>query len=100
MALAIFRSAAEIELKEAFLWYEEREPGLGTEFMRSVDGCVQLILRHPEIYPVVHKNVRQAVLRRFPYSIFYLVTDQAIIVISIFHASRNPLIWKRRARLE
>jgi hypothetical protein len=75
MALAIFRAVAELELKEAYLCYEEREPGLGMEFMRCVDSSVPLILRHPEIYPVVYKNVRQAVLRRFPYSIFYLITD-------------------------
>jgi plasmid stabilization system protein ParE len=93
----IFRSAAEYELKEAYEWYEEREGGLGTEFIRPVEVCVQTIRRYPEIFPTVHNKVRQGVVRRFPYSILYLVTPGKIVVISVFHSSRDPTIWKRRA---
>jgi plasmid stabilization system protein ParE len=92
----IFRPAAELELQEAYDWYEEREPGLGVEFMRCVDGCVQLIRRHPEIFPATHKHVRQGVLRRFPYSVLYFISGDRIIVVSVFHTSRDPKIWKMR----
>lgn len=92
----IFRPAAELELQEAYDWYDERESGLGREFTRSVDECVQLIRRHPEIFPAIHKHVRQGVLRRFPYSVFYFISSDVIIVISVFHASRAPKFWKRR----
>lgn len=92
----IFRSAAESELRDAYDWYEERETGLGADFMRCVDGCVQLVRRHPEIFPVVYKNVRQGVLRRFPYSLLYFLDGDAIIIVSVFHASRDPEIWKGR----
>lgn len=92
----IFRPAAEIDLHEAYHWYETRAPGLGTEFMRCVDACVQTICRQPEIYPVTHRQVRQGLLRRFPYSVLYLVSNERIVVISFFHTSRDPKIWKRR----
>lgn len=92
----IFRPAAEFELQEAYDWYEERERGLGAEFLRCVDSCVQVFRRHPEIFPTVHKHVRQGVLRRFPYSVLYFISSNEIIVISVFHASRDPKIWKRR----
>jgi len=95
MLQVIYRAAAEFELREAYNWYEEREPGLGSEFMRSVDGCIQLICRHPEIFPIVRKDIRQAVVRRFPYSIFHLPTKEKIIVLSVFHASRKPKKWFR-----
>ena len=93
----IFRPAAEAELQEAYEWYEEREPGLGVEFIRCVDSGVQLIRRHPEIYPMIHKHVRQGVVRRFPYSVMYFTAGDAVIVTSVFHAARDPKIWKRRA---
>ena len=48
----IFRPAAELELREAYDWYEERELGLGAEFRRCVDACVQLIRRQPKIFPM------------------------------------------------
>jgi plasmid stabilization system protein ParE len=92
----IFRAAAEDEMKEAYEWYEERAPGLGMEFIRSVEVCVQTIRRHPEIFPVVYKNVRQGVVRRFPYSILYVEAPAKLVVISVFHSSRDPKIWKRR----
>lgn len=92
----IFRPAAEADLHEAYDWYEQRQAGLGAEFVRCVDSCVQLIRSHPELYPEVHKRVRRGVVRRFPYSVLYFVTDDAIIVTSVFHAKRDPKIWQRR----
>ena len=95
-ARVIFRPAAEADLQEAYDWYEQREPGLGVEFIRCVDRCLQSIRRHPELYPEVHKNVRQGLVRRFPYSVFYFVGGDTIIVTSVFHAKRDPRIWQRR----
>lgn len=90
------RPAAEADLNEAYQWYEQREVGLGRECIRCVDSCVQLIRRHPEIYPMVHKHVRQGVVRRFPYSVLYFIAGDEIIVVALFHAARDPKIWKWR----
>ena len=92
----IFRPAAEHELREAYAWYEERVRGLGSEFMRAADACVQIIRRNPDIYPVIYKEVRQGIVRRFPYSMLYLVVPDRVIVVSVFHSSRDPKVWQRR----
>ena len=92
----IFREAAELELQEGYEWYEAREKGLGIEFVEHVEACVQIIRRHPEIFPRVYKDVRQGVLRKFPYSVLYIALPDRIVVTAIFHASRNPMAWKRR----
>lgn len=55
-----FRPAAEADSKEAYDWYEQREAGLGLNFLRCIDECAALIQRHPEMFPMVHKQVRQA----------------------------------------
>jgi len=83
-------------LSEAYDWYQQREPELGAAFVREVDSCVKNIVLHPEMYPIVHKHVRQGLLRRFPYSVMYLIAGDAIIVLSVFHAARDPKVWKRR----
>ncbi len=93
----VLRAAAKGELQEAYAWYERQATGLGADFIRSVDACFQLMRRHPEIFPVGYKQLRQGVVRRFPYSVFYLITGDRVIVVSVFHASRNPKIWQRRA---
>jgi len=96
MLSAVYRAVAKDELQKAFYWYEEREPGLGSEFLRSIEGTMQLIRRHPKMFPIIHKNIRQAVVRRFPYSIFYLIEAKKIVILAIFHTSRNPSIWQQR----
>ena len=93
----IFKPEAQLDAAEAYEWYEGRDPGLGAEFLRAVDSCVHQIERHPEMYPVVHKNLRQALTRRFPYSVFYSVEDDTAYVVSVFHASKDPRGWRDRA---
>ncbi|MCC5622483.1 type II toxin-antitoxin system RelE/ParE family toxin, partial [Nostoc sp. CHAB 5715] len=68
------------DVAQAFIWYEEQELGLGEEFLRCVDACIQFIRRNPEMYQVVHQSYRRAVVRRFPYVVFYEHSDTTIIV--------------------
>jgi len=93
----VIRAEAEAEIEEAFRWYEERQSGLGKDFLLRVDACLSLIRKNPHSYPVKYKHVRQTLLHRFPYSVFYLVAEDAIIVIAVFHSKRNPAIWQGRA---
>src|SRR5437870_8743879 len=96
IARVIFRPAAEADLKQAYEWYEERATGLGAEFIRCVDSCVQLVRRHPEIYPMAHKQIRQGIVRRFPYSVLYFMAGVDIDVVAVFHAARDPKTRKQR----
>ncbi len=91
----IYRPAAELELQDAYRWYEGCRPGLGRDFMMCVEERVQIMRQFPQAFPEVHREIRQAVIRRFPYSIFYLPTPHSIIVLSVFHSSRKPTVWKK-----
>ena len=50
----------ELDIAEAYIWYERRRIGLGEEFLSSVDACIEGIGRRPEIYPLVHENYRRS----------------------------------------
>ncbi len=89
----IVRPEAEMEIADAFDWYEDRVPGLGSDFLLCVDAVLNAILRNPEHYPRVHRIVRRVLTRRFPYEVFFVEDDERIVVLSVFHAKRNP---KRR----
>ena len=92
----LFRPEAAEELAAAYDWYEARVEGLGNEFVRAVDACLASIERGPHVYPIVHKEVRRALLRRFPYGIFYIFNDIEIVILACFHVRRDPKIWKKR----
>lgn len=46
-------------------------------------------------YPLIHKDLRQGVVRRFPYSVMYFIAGDEIIVAAVFHAAWDRKIWKR-----
>lgn len=67
----IFAPEAEQDIAEAYNWYEGRRPGLGEEFLGCVDARVHKICRDPKLYPTIHEDYRRALIRRFPYAVFY-----------------------------
>src|SRR5688572_2859264 len=67
----VIRPAAAADIEDAFLWYEQQRPGLGSEFLSTVDDALQVIQRAPQRHPVIHRNTRRALLPRFPYDVYY-----------------------------
>lgn len=89
--------AAEDELADAIAWYEGKEAGLGTALRESVETTVSGIQDNPLAYPVVYgSKTRRAVTKKFPYAIIFLVEQDRILIIAVFHTSRNPVIWRGR----
>ena len=87
---------AELDIAEAYGWYENRRIGLGEEFLSSVDACLEGIRRQPELYAAVYQTYRRALIRRFPYAVFYEYAEGRVTVYSVFHTSRNPEKWRQR----
>jgi toxin ParE1/3/4 len=71
----VVRPEAESEFVEAAEWYEARSPGLGAEFLRALDATIAGIERNRFVQATVFGEVRRALMRRFPYGVFYTVTD-------------------------
>lgn len=92
----IVRPEAEAEIGEAFDWYEERVSGLGSDFILNLDAAFNAILRNPLLYPALHKNIRRALLRRFPYQVFFVYEENRVVILAIFHGKRDPKHWKHR----
>lgn len=92
----LLRPEAEADITEAYQWYEGQAEGLGEEFLRAVDACFAAVQRIPTAYSPIYKHVRRALLRRFPYAIFYIIEADRIIVLACFHARRNPKQWQAR----
>jgi plasmid stabilization system protein ParE len=85
------------EANAAFNWYENQQPGLGGEFYRELTRGFEFILENPLLSHVAYRGLRQRKLNRFPYLVVYQVTNEEVSVVSVFHGSRNPAVWKRRA---
>jgi plasmid stabilization system protein ParE len=87
---------AELDIAEAYVWYEQRRIGLGEEYLSSVDACMAGIRRRPEMCRPVHEGYRRALIRRFPYAVFYEYAENIVTIYAVFHISRDPEKWRQR----
>jgi plasmid stabilization system protein ParE len=92
----VIRPAAAADIEDAFVWYEQQRRRLGAEFLQIVDYALIAIQRAPQRYPVIHRNTRRALLRRFPYGIYYRIYPDLIVVVACMHGRRNPRRWQSR----
>ena len=87
---------ADFDVTEAHGWYHDQAAELAVQFVRAVDTCMASIRQQPEAYPLIDRTMRRALLRRFPYAVFFEVGRAEIVVYGVFHCARDPRAWKRR----
>ena len=98
MKKIIIRPQALNDIEESFNWYEARLEGLGQKFIKTVDGKLLSIQSNLLKYPKKHKNIRIALIEGFPFVIHFLNEDDCLIIISIYHTSRNPKKFLKRLK--
>ncbi|MEO8998332.1 MAG: type II toxin-antitoxin system RelE/ParE family toxin [Rhodanobacter sp.] len=94
--VASFNRLAEVELREAILYYESEAPGLGRRFLSTVESALAEILDHPLTGAPLRGDVRRKQLGRFPYQLLYRLDDEEIRILAVMHKRRRPLYWAER----
>ena len=90
---------AAADLREAAEYYRERAGVLRAQvFLGEFERAMALLLQHPLLGGRWLRDKRRLVMRRFPYSIIYVTTDQEILVLAVAHQSRRPGYWRERGR--
>ena len=89
---------AEQDALDAAIWYEERQPGLGDEFLTEVDRAVRAVSESALLHRTRFADVRRAPMHRFKfYGVYYIVRDQDVWILAIFHGRRHPRVLQERA---
>ena len=97
MKSVTFRAAALRDIEEAFEWYEYLRAGLGEELLDEIRVAVSLVVEHPRAYPVLRPQTRRALLKKFPYGLFYQIHGDQITVLACMHTRRSPRRWYSRS---
>ena len=87
----IARPLAEQDLFAAQVWYEEKRPGLSTEFRLAVDALFQKISESPLIYPKIYRQLHRAAMRRFPYLIYYSNQTVCLLLLACIRGGIHGL---------
>jgi len=85
-------------MAEAQVWYETQQTGLGAEFRSEISRVFDRLAETPLIYQIVHRDIRRAIVRRFPYLIWYRVGAEMVIVLACTYGGRDPELVKARLR--
>jgi toxin ParE1/3/4 len=88
---------ARVDIADAISGFREISAVLSERFGAELERVYSSVVDHPQMYPVVYKNFRRALLRKFPYSVFYIVEESFVLVVGVVHQSRDESTWKRRA---
>jgi toxin ParE1/3/4 len=92
-----YHPAVEAELREIQCYYEERSPGLGTEFIDEFERQVLALAATPERWMAVTADIRRCLMRRFPYVIYFRqVSAQRIRITVVKHQRRHPAYGRER----
>lgn len=94
----IVRPEAEADLAASKVWYEAQYDGLGARFLGEVDATFRRIESNPLAFSFVRGKLRRALLHRFPFGVFYVLTVEHIVVVAVLHAARDPRLSGKRQR--
>ena len=88
----IVREEAVEEAKEAYLYYELNQEGLGERFLFELRKRYLEISEYPQSYSFIDdkKSFRDIKVRHFPYQVIYQIIDKKVVVFSVFNSYQNP----------
>jgi plasmid stabilization system protein ParE len=84
------RARARDDIRDARDWYEQQSIGLGEEFGQELERVFARLATDPQLYQVIYKHIHRALTRRFPYAVYFVIDDDRVNVLRIFHQTRNP----------
>ena len=93
-----FLKLAQLELDDAFGYYESELQGLGYKFLLEVKNSIKRILSYPKSYQEIGQYSRRCLVQKFPYGIIYQCKKESslILIVAIAHLHRKPDYWLSR----
>lgn len=80
---------------EAKEWYEEIDSELGKYFESVIETSLNKVKANPIQNQKISGDTRKAVVQKFPFNLFYIISNDLIVVTAILHQRRDPKHWQR-----
>ncbi|SRR6266542_2037452 len=85
---------AERDLIEGFRFYEEQGVGLGSYFLTNLYADIESLHIYAGIHSKPYKHYYRLLSRRFPFGIFYKISESTVFIHAVLDCRRNPA-WIR-----
>ena len=84
------------DVLDAAEWYDGRQSTLGSDFVARVQTTVHQLITDPVRRTPVDYGVRYWPIERFPYVVFFDLTNSELLVLGVMHTSQNAKKWLSR----
>lgn len=81
---------AENDLVEGYRFYEAQQSGLGSYFIESLYSDIESLCLHAGVHRIACKNLHRLLSKRFPFAIYYSLTDKAARIHAVVVAAGGP----------
>lgn len=85
-----YKQAASAEVEAVISRYAQAEINQAASFVKDLERTEAHLRAQPALYQRIEGEIRRAVLRRFPYSLFYVVEREEVIVLACLHQHQKP----------
>jgi len=90
------RPEAEADLSQAHGRYEAVKTDLGLAFVQAMNAILDRIQERPHQFPLVHRKIRRALTKRFPFAIFFIIDNDTVVILAVLHQASDPSRWQNR----
>ena len=84
---------AVAQINKAADWFENEKTGLGTLFIKAINESLEFISKNPYASQKRYKDFRINFLITFSLGVHYLVEEDKIIIMAVFHTSQSDDNW-------
>lgn len=94
MKIRILESASQ-DLIDGFHFYEKQSVGLGGYFIDTLFSDIDSLQIYAGIHPI-YFSYHRMLSKRFPFAIYYKISDNEALVYAILDCRRNPAWIKKQ----
>lgn len=92
----ILSDGARRDFNEGLRWYRKLSDQAADNFIMRTLETAERIAADPERHRQILPGIRMLRYKRYPYSLIYRITPDAIKVYAVAHDKRRPGYWSRR----
>jgi plasmid stabilization system protein ParE len=81
------------QIEKAASWFFEQSPGLEVKFIKEIERGMNFIQKNPLKCQFRYKNVRVNFMKKFDFGIHYIIENNTVFVLCVFHTSQNSDDW-------
>lgn len=83
-------ASAEQDLLDGYHFYERQQASLGSYFLDSLYSDIDSLVLYAGIHPLYYGHFHRLLSKRFPFAIYYDLTENLITIIAVLGCRKNP----------